>query len=275
VTHTELDELYELFVMAALEAEAAAEIEQHLREGCVHCTEGVREAFRLTALMSGIAEPAEPSAQLRRRILSSVSPLPREAEPKLAPAKRSSSWFFAIAALAACLALIIFSLNTRSEVQRLRDELRSTLNERDQLRTALANATTSEHAQLAVLTGERDQLRSALAIIRRPDSRSTRFGTTTSPHGWVFTDRNGGLVVVGSQLPQVANDRTLELWLVPRTGAPRPAGLFRATDAAGDIVQVSTLPVDPSQIKAIAMSNEPRVGSSAPTTTPFLLVPLG
>lgn len=272
MTHAELDELYELYAMGALESEAAAEIERHLIDGCVYCTEQVREASQLAALLAGIAEPAQPRAELRSRVLNSI------ARPRLAvtAAKSSPNWMFGMAALcAACLALAVFSLGMRSELQRMREQLVSTMNERDQLRSALASANSSERSQLAVLTGERDQLRSALAVMRRPDTRSVRFGTATAPHGWVFVNRNGGLVVVGSELPRVANDRTLELWLVPKTGAPQPAGLVRPTDASGDAIHVSSVPVDPAQIKAVAFSNEPRAGSPAPTTKPFLLVPLG
>jgi hypothetical protein len=38
---------------------------------------------------------------------------------------------------------------------------------------------------------------------------------------------------------------------------------------------VSQTPVDVSRIAAIAVSVEPRAGSAAPTTKPFIIVPLG
>lgn len=377
MTHAEMDDLYELYVLGGLEPELAAEIDQHLLEGCSYCLEHVREATHLTAVMAGIAEQAAPAAELRARVLSSIA---LRTAPVIAPVrKRWGSWMFAVAALsAACLALAAFSLGARSELQQMRTQLRSAMDERDQMRTAVTNANSAGRAEVAALTRERDQLRSALAtlsnteraevatltaernrlrvalataastasaemarltgerdqlqstlasansanssqrvqvealtserdqlrsalananntarvelagltgevnelrsaldVMRRPDTRSTRFGTPSAPHGWVFANRTGGLVLVGSQLPQVASDRTLELWLVPKTGAPQPAGLFRPSDPAGDTIHISSLAVDPSQIKAVAVSDEPRAGSSAPTTKPFLLVPVG
>ncbi len=381
MTHTEMDDLYELYVLGALEPELAAEIERHLVEQCSYCLEHVREASQLTAVMAGIAEQEKPPAHLRERVLATVAPQPSERVVPMAapePRRRPVSWMFAVAALsAACIALAVYSLGARSELQRTgsqlssavserdqarsaletansteraqvaaltseRDQLRSALaianstaqaqvaaltgernrlrvalaaatgaasaasaqmatltGERDQLRSALANASDTARAQVAALTGERDQLRSALAnansaartevagltgevtelrsaldVMRRPGTRSIPFGTPAAPHGLVFANRNGGLVFVGSRLPAVASDRTLELWLVPKTGAPQPVGLFRPSDAAGDTIHISSVAVDPSQIKAVAVSDEPRAGSTAPTTTPFLLVPV-
>lgn len=128
--------------------------------------------------------------------------------------------------------------------------------------------------QLAALRSERDQLQAALVIMTKTGTRTVEFGRTQNlPHGRVFLDREGGLVFVGAQLPELAHDRTFELWLVPRNGAPQPAGLFHP-NAAGDSVNISPVQVNPAETKAVAVSIEPQGGSAAPTTTPILVVPL-
>jgi anti-sigma-K factor RskA len=239
MTHAEMDELYELFALGALEPELTSEIHEHLRDQCSYCLEHISDASRLSAALAGIAEQRQPPDSLRDRVLASV-----------APVRRSRNWMPVVAGLAAaCIALLVFSLWSGRQAASMRD-------------------------QLAALRGERDQLRAALEIMGRSETRTVQFGRTEDvPHGRVFVNPRSGLVFVGAQLPQLASDRTFELWLIPRAGAPRPAGLFRP-NVAGRSVNVSSIPVDASETKAVAVSVEPREGSSAPTTTPILVVPL-
>ncbi|MGI9070002.1 MAG: anti-sigma factor domain-containing protein, partial [Bryobacteraceae bacterium] len=91
--------------------------------------------------------------------------------------------------------------------------------------------------------------------------------------GRVLVSPTGGLVFVGSQLPVLPGDRTFELWLIPAKGAPQPAGLFRP-NPSGESVHISPVAVDASNTSAVAVSIEPRQGSTAPTTKPILVVPL-
>ncbi|MGH9696577.1 MAG: anti-sigma factor domain-containing protein, partial [Bryobacteraceae bacterium] len=93
-----------------------------------------------------------------------------------------------------------------------------------------------------------------------------------APSGRVFLGPDRRFVFVGSRLPAINAAQTFELWFVPAKGAPRPAGLFRAEDSHA--VYVSPVPVDLKNTAALAVSVEPRSGSSAPTTTPFVIVPL-
>lgn len=239
MTHPEMDELYELYALGALEPELAAEIDRHLGEQCEYCQGRLQEATALTAAMAGIAEPKIPHKKLRDRVLALGG-----------TRKRARGWLVAVAGLsAACAVLVAFSVWSGGQVHALQKRMNA-------------------------LTRERDELRSALEILSRSDTRTVQFGLADAPHGRVFVNRNGGLVFVGSHLPALSSNRTYELWLVPASGAPRPAGLFRP-NPRGDSVNVSPLPVNPAEISAVAVSEEPRQGSSAPTTKPFLIVPLG
>lgn len=239
MTHAEMNELYELYALGVLEPDLAAEIDRHIAEDCAHCREHLSSALAVTAALAGLAEPLAPPARLRNRVLA-----------RLTSAKSAPRWRLAVWALAAaCLALVAYSAASRSAMRHMQQEL-------------------------AALTEERDQLRSAVQMLSRPDTRTVEFGKTESvPHGRVLVNGNGGVVFVGSQLPQIASDRTFELWLIPATGAPQPAGLFRPI-ASGESVDVSSARAQAST-KAVAVTIEPRQGSSAPTTKPFLIVPLG
>ncbi|HEY7209758.1 MAG TPA: anti-sigma factor [Bryobacteraceae bacterium] len=238
MTHPEMDELYELYLLGALEPEQAAEIDDHLRTQCSHCQEHLQGAAPVAASLSLLAESQEPPARLRSRVLESVN-----------PKSRSRNWIFAVAGLsAACAALLIVALWTASAIR-------------------------SSHARIAALQIERVQLEEAVEILSKSDTRAVQFGRAEEPHGRVFVNRNNGVVFVGSALPQLAAGRTFQLWLIPGQGAPESAGIFHP-NAAGDFVQVRATPVDTSRIHAVAVSVEPAGGSPAPTTTPVLIVPL-
>jgi len=233
MTHAEMNELYDLYALGALEPDSSVEIDQHVADQCEYCLGHIRDAIETTAMLSGLADTLEAPASVRRRLMAG-----------LRPEKPVRRWSLAIPALAAaCVALLIWGVWSTNQVDAVR--------------------------------GERDRLRAALEILSRSETRSVQFGRSDNvAHGRVFVNKNGGFVFVGSELPKIAADRTFELWLVPAKGAPAPAGLVRA-NSSGDFVHVSQLPVDASQFAAIAVSVEPLKGSSAPTTKPIIIVPLG
>jgi anti-sigma-K factor RskA len=242
VTHEEMNELYELYSLGVLEYQEAVEIDSHIADGCEYCQERIQEAVNFTTGLSGLVELVQPPARLRKRVLASVQP-----ERVAAPIR---SWIAAFSLLAAaCAGLIIFA------VWSVRDS-------RD------------TKAELERAVGERNQLRSALQILTEQQTRTVRFGQTgDSVHGWLFVNRDTGFVFVGSNLPQITSDRTFELWLVPGKGNPAPAGLFRPS-RDGQFVLTSQTRITPAQYAAVAVSVEPKSGSAAPTTKPFLIVPL-
>jgi anti-sigma-K factor RskA len=240
MTHSEMDELYELYVLGVLEPGEATEIEGHVATECSHCLASILKALSTTSALAELAEPVNPPAEVRARIMAAVRP---------AGQPRRWAWLAPVLALAcACLLVAVFWSNSRLESTRTR---------------------------LDRIIGERDQLRTAVEILSRTDTRTIQFGPSNAgAHGRVLVNPKGGFVVVGSELPQIAEDRTFELWLVPANGkAPVPAGLFRP-EQAGPFVHVSQQSVDPATIAAVAVSVEPRAGSPAPTTKPFLIVPL-
>jgi len=240
MTHDEMNELYELYVLGVLEQEETAAIEEHVRTQCEYCMAHISDAALVAASLSGLADSQKPPVRLRQRVIASVKP----------ETTKTRGWFWAVAALsAACVALIALAVSSRSSIRTYRD-------------------------QISELTAERSQLREAVEILSRSETRTVQFGRADNQaHGRVFVNRNRGLVFVGSQLPQLAANRTFQLWLIPAAGAPQSAGLFRP-NPAGDFVNVQTRPID-TGIQAVAVSVEPEGGSPAPTTTPILVVPLG
>ena len=239
MSHAEMEDLYELYVLDLLDEESSAEIRQHLGTDCEVCAARVNDAVKLTAALGSLAPSVPPPPAVRKRII------------RLAGKPSSSSqWIYSFAA-AAVIAVLFFGWG----YQQL------------SARRTLA-------AETSDLLRERDALRSAVAILSQSDTRTVKFGANQSaPHGRVFVSGSGGVVFVGSQLPVLSADRAFELWLIPAKGNPVPAGVFK-TNASGVSVNVLPQPVNTAGIAALAVSVEPGSGSPQPTTKPILIIPV-
>ncbi|HWS72713.1 MAG TPA: anti-sigma factor, partial [Thermoanaerobaculia bacterium] len=70
-----------------------------------------------------------------------------------------------------------------------------------------------------------------------------------------------------------AKDRSYQLWVIPASDPARPhsAGIFDADANGNATLMVENLPVA-TEIKALAVTLEPRGGVDAPTNTNFYLM---
>lgn len=245
MTHSEMEEMYELYLMGVLESEPASEISDHLRRNCEHCSSRVNQASELLAAIASTADLKQPPAYLRQRVISMVA---QPAEEKKAAQPRWWSYAFALSSAAAIL-LLIWGVSEQTHLNLMRDQLQE-------------------------VSRQRNELRAALVILGQTDMRTVKFGKAEAePHGQVFVSRNGGVVFLGRRLPQLADGRTFEFWLVPAKGNPQAAGLF-TTNAEGLSVNVLSQSINPGEFAAIAVSIEPGGGSPQPSSKPILIVPL-
>ncbi len=66
---------------------------------------------------------------------------------------------------------------------------------------------------------------------------------------------------------------TYVMWVIPKGGVPRPAGLFQSEGTRA--MHILNGPLDTSTLSAIAVTLEPAAGSPAPTTTPIIVAAVG
>lgn len=243
MTHSEMNELYELYAMGALDHEEAVEIDKHVSDNCDYCLAQIQKAVTATVLLSGMQDAMEPPARVRERLMASISP---------APAKTTRRWNWMTPLFAtACVALLALSIYTGVKLWQTRETLDR-------------------------VSGERAQLREALQVLSASQPTLVQFGKSSQePRGTVFFNHNGGFVMTGSRLPQIASDKAFELWVIPKKGAPIPAGVFSERTDTHSFVHTYQEPIDVSQVAAVAVTVEPKSGSMAPTTKPFLIVPIG
>jgi len=243
VTHEEMHELYELYALGVLEGEERSEIAQHVATGCGVCQTGVqRAAAQNVAVLAALTPDAAASRRLRGRLLAGMG-----------VAGRSWSWL-AWAAAAACLVAV-----TWSGVRAYR----------------ISNELEAARQQVAVADRELARVRLVLDVLNAPDTRAVVFGQEKKepPKGTVFVNPRSGVLLIASRLPQLAPGRIYEMWVIPKSGAPKPAGLFPAT-AAGTAIHSIEGPVDVETTGAVAVTVEPEAGSNAPTSTPIIVAPV-
>ena len=109
----------------------------------------------------------------------------------------------------------------------------------------------------------------ALTILNDPSAKEISFGEAAHPaRGRLFVSPRRGIVLIASSLPPLEPNKTFEMWVLPQSGNPIPAGTFRG-EREGTAVYVHPGPVQSAA--AVAVTIEPGGGSPQPTTKPFIV----
>ena len=240
--------LYALDKADALEPAERAALEEHLR-ACAACRREL-EQLRGDAALLAISSPRQaPPAHARRRLMSAIAAESRGAR---AP-KRRALWTLVPSLAAIALAIVAVFL-WRQDAG---------------LRTELAMLETNYSRQ-------QDQLRSANQLLATlTDPAAARFtlsaAKTAQPQGKAIYARDrASLIFLASNMPALPPQKAYELWLIPVTGAPIPAGVFKpAADGSAAVIN-PPLPQN-VEAKTFAITVEPENGSSAPTSQPIMV----
>jgi anti-sigma-K factor RskA len=239
----ELREFYELYAIGVAEEPERGEIRAHLNRECEVCMQGIRQAREVAALLGGSAAPAEPSPRLRRRILASVG-----------VEERRFGWS---PFLAGALALSMFGVFYFAG------------RERD-IAVALKRWQDQSSRQQLELT----RLNEAFAIVNGADTTVTSFGEGKAqpPKGKVFVSASQGVLLIASNLQPAPAGKRYEMWVIPKDGKPKPAGLFQSAPD-GSAMHIERGAVDPNA-GLVAVTLEPENGSPEPTSTPLFAAPV-
>ena len=248
MTCDELRQDYELYAMGALDDPERSEIREHLQRGCDVCTAGVREAAGLVYAFGSSAAEVEPPRRLRAKVVGMIAPPERSADSRW---HWRSAWL--AAAMCALVAIAVFvGIDRRNSTE-----------------------VASLHRRLERLTAQMTSYREALDILNAPETREVNFGGTKPepPRGRVFVNPNG-VLLIANHLPPPPEGKVFEMWVVPKKGAPAPAGLFSSTPD-GRAVHYRPGAVSMADAAAIAVTVEAAGGAPAPTSQPFIVAPLG
>jgi hypothetical protein len=238
------------YALDALDGPEREQFERHLR-GCRACESEVR-GFVAAATALAMAAAVPPPAALRERVLAATA-VTRQLPPVVARRERGrvagevsrvlrSPWVprmaFAVGAAGVAAAAVLAAVQVSTQ---------------DQL-----NAVQAHSQDIA-------------AVLAAPDARIVSAPTSVGGTAIVVvSSTEAKMVVTSSGLPALPSSKVYELWLIGPSGT-RPAGLLPAPSSG------KTAPVLASGIRAgdkVGMTVEPAGGTSSPTTTPILLVPL-
>lgn len=221
--------------------------------------EAIAQARETVAALGLSAPEAFPSADVKQSLLARIEE--EETQTVLTPAPRRPGWREALAwAMAA--AMLTFALVSRRQVK--------------DLRTVTADLNTRQEALLAQrdeLLETRDQFDRILEILSAPETRAVSLDGDLRPRVHAYWNESLGLVLAGADLPVPADDRTLQLWIVPKEGAPVSVDVFRP-DPQGAALLVAQAATPITEAAALAISDEPAGGSPQPTTTPVWVGPV-
>jgi len=248
-------ELIEAYALGALDPEDRAAVAAHLATGCAECTKALGESQWLVSQLAYLAPEATPSEMLRGRLLKTVR---EEAAAKTSTPKSSIPlWMWG--AVAAVLLFAFYNVH----------EVRVTTNKVQKMRAALEQQIKIQQQSAREL----ELARREAVILTDPKSMKIPMpsGKEDMPMLQATWHAELGLVVSGQMLPMPSGNRTLQLWLIPKTpGAkPMPSLTLRPNaDGKFDLL-VANPPNAMYGTKALAISEEPEGGSPQPTTTPI------
>jgi anti-sigma-K factor RskA len=105
-------------------------------------------------------------------------------------------------------------------------------------------------------------------VVQAPDARIEKKATDDGTVTVVFSSQRDAAVITTSKLTSLPSGRVYQLWVMSSAGA-RSAGLVSQPDQASQVLAAGVRAGD-----KIGMTVEPAGGTSKPTTTPVLVMPL-
>jgi anti-sigma-K factor RskA len=250
--HEQFAEDLALCALGTLQGEERVALEKHL-EGCAGCRRELEQLRGDMALMALSTAGPVPPRRARQRLIEAVAREPRRATVS---AKRTwwtiVPWVAAGALAVGLVALWLQNSNLQRTIAGLQDKTTQQMGELQRARDVVSTLTAT------------DAMRVTLVAAKTPPQ----------PQGKaIYVRDRASLIFLASNLQALPPQKAYELWLIPTSGAPIPAGVFKP-DAHGSAAVVEP-PLPPGvQAKAFAITVEPEGGSSAPTL-PVVMVGLG
>jgi anti-sigma-K factor RskA len=249
--HEQFADDLSLYALGALQGEERLAVEMHLQD-CPDCRHELARLHGDLALLALSTGGPRPPSRSRERLMAAIAKEPRRTSVRL---EKRKTWWTALewAAAAAAVAMILLLLRQNTGLrQRVAALEANSTGQQKQLLQAnelIATLTSADAVHFTLVAGR----------------------TPPQPQGKaIYLRSTSTLVFLASNMPELPPQKTYELWLIPTSGAPIPAGLFRPDTHGSAAIIKPPLPTG-VEAKTFAITVEPGAGSAAPTSTPIMV----
>jgi len=244
--HEQFGEDLALYALGVLAGYELVDLEKHLHD-CVSCRRELDQLRGDMALMALAAAGPAPPKRAGERLMTAIHREPHSSQVH----QPGRSWWGALGwVVAAVMAVGVFWFWRQSDsMAQLSAGLKNDLaHQREEL--------SKTRVALDTLTSEKSQSITVLPV---------DWKGAPPPQGKAIYERDrSSLVFIASNLPALPPQKAYELWLIPKEGAPIPAGVFKP-DARGSAT-VMNPPLPPQvEAKAFAITIEVETGATTPT----------
>ncbi len=235
------------------------ELEDHL-QSCAACRRELHALRGDLGLLGLTSTGPQPPARSKDRLMRAIAAEPRGVSlPDPTPAPRRSLWAILVPTFAA-LGLLLFAVVLWRSNGQMKDQL-----------AELGHRNQDQSIQL-------EQMNHQLTLLTSPDAVHVALNPQKSPKQpsgtAIFSPSQKRMMFMASNLVPVPEGKAYELWIIPMTGAPIAAGVFKPDEHGNAVMMDHPMP-EGVEAKVFAITVENEAGSDKPTTQPMLVGGVG
>jgi hypothetical protein len=252
-THEQFADDLALYALDELTGVERQELEDHL-QSCAACRRELHALRGDLGLLGLTSSGPQPPARSKDRLMRAIAAEPRGVSlPDTAP--RRSLWAMLVPTFAALGLLLVVVVLWRGNGL-MKDQL-----------AELGNRNQDQSIQL-------EQMNQQLTLLTSPDAVHVALNPQKAPKQpsgtAIFSPSQKRMIFMASNLGPVPEGKAYELWIIPSTGAPIAAGVFKPDDHGNAIMMDHKMP-EGVEAKAFAITIENQEGSDKPTS-PIVLM---
>jgi anti-sigma-K factor RskA len=250
--HSRFAEDLALYALGMLEGNEQVELEKHLKD-CADCRHELEQLRGDAALLALSASGPAPPQRARGRLMNALTREPRISTEQ--PSMGGISWWSQMAWVTAAVAIVIAAVLWRTDASlsrrmaNLQKEFNEQQTELQRAQEVTATLTATDALRVTIISPK---------AAAQPQDRA------------IYVPSRSSLIFLANNMPALPARRAYELWIIPITGSPIPAGVFKP-DAHGNATVVNPHLPPGVETKTFAITVEPETGSQVLTSTPIML----